>query len=257
MTITETTLKYYSDLLIIQYLGKPKFTEFIQECVRQLIPVNEDTGNLLLNDIQNGFNIDDAVGAQLDILGKYVGFGRTYVDISFIAGNYFGFIEYIQGDIPDDVRGFSDYTDFETKEGETLDYSKVITGAIPLSDFDYRTLLKLKIVTNNKDASTKTIDDALFLFFELNLFFEKVGPMTIFYFYDVSLSNIVKFAFERDLLPRPAGVLIGGTIPAVDGGYFGLPTYDDTILGSFNGFTDYTDFETKEGQTLNYERLAI
>lgn len=257
MSLENEIQDYYSDLLILQYAGKPKFSAFIKAIAKQVTPINSATGNLLLSDIQNGFNIDDAVGAQLDLLGKYIGLARTYVDVDIIAGNYFDLIEYDQSEIPDTSRGFTDYLDFETKEGETLDYDKVTSGAARLSDFEYRTLLKLKIVRNNKDATMKTIDDALFMFFQDDLFFEEVGTMKLVYWYQASLRDIVSFAFDRDVIPRPAGVKITGAIINAEGGYFGMPSYNDTILEPFTGFTTYADFDTKEGEMLNYEKLTI
>jgi hypothetical protein len=83
---TEEIIKYYSSLLILQYQGKPKATATIEALVTG--PVMDQ----LPTQVQNGFTVGDttvagtfysgAVGAQLDILGKYVGVTRNGVDIS-------------------------------------------------------------------------------------------------------------------------------------------------------------------------------
>lgn len=65
--------EYYSNLLILQYNGKPKAKATI-EATTSLLP------DQLILDVINGFNIETAQGKQLDILGKYVGVDRFYVE---------------------------------------------------------------------------------------------------------------------------------------------------------------------------------
>lgn len=63
-------LIYYSDLLILQYKGKPKATGTVQAMVDTVV------SGQLPQAIQNAYNLDTAVGAQLDVLGKYAGVTR-------------------------------------------------------------------------------------------------------------------------------------------------------------------------------------
>lgn len=65
--------KYLSNLLIIQYNGKPKAKQTIQS-VGQMFPTD------LILDIVNGFDLETATGEQLDILAKYIGVSRGYTD---------------------------------------------------------------------------------------------------------------------------------------------------------------------------------
>lgn len=62
---------YYSNLLIMQYHNKPKAKATIEASVG-LLPDD------LILEVINGFNIETAVGKQLDILGIYVGVDRFY-----------------------------------------------------------------------------------------------------------------------------------------------------------------------------------
>lgn len=64
-------IDYYAKLLILQYRGKPKAFATIQALAK---PVIMDQLPLA---VQGAFNIDDAIGTQLDVLGKYVGVTRT------------------------------------------------------------------------------------------------------------------------------------------------------------------------------------
>lgn len=63
---------YYSNLLILEYRNKPKAKATIESVVG-LLP-----DDMILS-IINGFNIETAVGKQLDILGKYIGISRDYI----------------------------------------------------------------------------------------------------------------------------------------------------------------------------------
>lgn len=67
-----STDSYYSNLLIMEYHGKPKATATIETTVA-LLPDD------IIQDVINGFSIETAVGKQLDILGEYVGVDRYYL----------------------------------------------------------------------------------------------------------------------------------------------------------------------------------
>ncbi len=64
---------YYANLLIMQYHNKPRAQETIKVSTAS-IP------DQLILDVINGYNIDTAVGAQLDTLGIYVGVDRNYIN---------------------------------------------------------------------------------------------------------------------------------------------------------------------------------
>ena len=71
MATTEELQKYYADLLILQYKTQPKARATIDAIVEQAV------ADGVLYKVIDGFNIDTAVGKQLDILGKYIGLNRT------------------------------------------------------------------------------------------------------------------------------------------------------------------------------------
>lgn len=68
---TEELAKYYANLLILQYLQQPKAFAMIKA---QVTPVIMDQ---LPVAVQNAFSVTDAVGVQLDVIGKYVGASRV------------------------------------------------------------------------------------------------------------------------------------------------------------------------------------
>lgn len=65
--------KYLSSLLIIQYHGKQKARATI-EALAKMFPVD------LMFAVRDAFDIDTATGKALDVLGKYVGVSRNYID---------------------------------------------------------------------------------------------------------------------------------------------------------------------------------
>jgi len=68
---TQEIIDYYVNLLIMQYKGKPRAEAHIKTLITPVI------ADQLLDKIQNAYNLSDAVGAQLDTLGKYAGVNRT------------------------------------------------------------------------------------------------------------------------------------------------------------------------------------
>jgi hypothetical protein len=73
---TSELKKYYADLLVIQYINKPKARATIESLVGKAII------DLLPIDAVNAYNIETAIGKQLDILGKYIGQSRNGYDFS-------------------------------------------------------------------------------------------------------------------------------------------------------------------------------
>lgn len=75
---------YYADLIIIQYRNKPKARATIK------LGVDLYLADGLAFDLQNVLDIDTAVGAQLDIIGKILGCNRNIFGFN-IDKKYFSF----------------------------------------------------------------------------------------------------------------------------------------------------------------------
>lgn len=69
-------VSYYANLLIKQYASKPKALAHVAMLARMAIM------NQLPTSVMNAYDIDTAVGVQLDVLGKYVGIARTGYNFS-------------------------------------------------------------------------------------------------------------------------------------------------------------------------------
>ena len=190
-------IAYYVNLLILQYRNKPKAQAHIQALISSLMVYDL---SILVRD---GFNIDTAVGKQLDILGKYLGADRIVTGTSFSRA-YFGYSEHgtiapyafspfmLSGTIPPDVQYYSGFNSAES--------------LFSLTDEEYRTILKLLIVKNNAIPSMLNIDNLLAMLFGANVLFTDHGNMAVGYIFADSQARIALIAKSEDILPRPSGV---------------------------------------------------
>lgn len=68
---TDELKQYYADLLILQYKGKPKASAHIKHLVSMVI------ADQLPKSVESAFDLDNAIGAQLDVIGKYAGVRKS------------------------------------------------------------------------------------------------------------------------------------------------------------------------------------
>lgn len=197
----QTVLDHYVNLLIIQYHSKDKAKATISALVDTIL------ANGLIFLINDAFNLETAVGVQLDTIGKYVGVDRFYSVTDPI--DYFAVTPYSEVSPETHQKyGFSQYASFPASIGNgTITYDSVITIANALNDDDYRILLKLKIARNYSNHSHQSIDAILFEFFGVTVFATSPNDMTMaFNVTNAAPVGIVAAAVQKDILPRPMGV---------------------------------------------------
>lgn len=130
----------YTDLITNYHAVKPLFFDHIDLSTRPLIDVSNAMTGLI-----PAFDIDSAVGVQLDILGEWIGRSRIVSDP--ISGIYFEW----------DTEGLG------YDQGVWQGPYDPDTGYTSLSDETYRIILKAKIAINNwngENDSFKTIIDS-------------------------------------------------------------------------------------------------
>lgn len=198
-------LDYYANLLIVQYNGKSKAVATIK------IIANLILANLLILQIRDGFNWRTAVGAQLDIIGRWVGVTRNYNGSLFWGNTYFSYPnsnDLVPTDKTDDLQhGYSNYTTFNDDEGGTLTYDELGFVEQQLSDEDYRTVIGLKIIKNSINQTAKNIDDAIWDYFEGKVY-TTWEPHEITYHYPASMETIINVCNYKNVLLAPTGVSI-------------------------------------------------
>ncbi|WP_299074726.1 DUF2612 domain-containing protein [uncultured Paraglaciecola sp.] len=241
----QSLISYYTNLLIVQYQDKTKAKATIESLVDEVI------ADGIAFDVLNGYDIDTAVGDQLDVIGKYVGVDRFYFSQD-IDGLYFGYSD-TNSIEPTDVTGYANTSDFNSKAGELLSIFDIIGSGFKLSDDNYRVLIKLKILINSSNFSDKRIDDDLEEIFEGDIYAVDNYDMSLEYFTSSDLSLIVQVALAKNLLPTPMGVRINHLIE--DETYFGFSNTNEIEPADVTGYASTADFTTKEGEYLGNENL--
>ncbi|MBP2167717.1 hypothetical protein J2125_000909 [Erwinia toletana] len=124
----------YTDLISNYHRGKPLFVDHLDLSTRPLTDTLTTAKSLI-----TAFDIDEAVGVQLDILGQWI--GRSRVVSQPIAGVYFSL----------DVDGLG------YDQGVWQGPYDPDSGYTSLSDETYRVILKAKIAINNWDGSNDSL----------------------------------------------------------------------------------------------------
>lgn len=198
-------LDYYANLLIIQYNGKKKATETVKVIANLIL------ANLLILQIRDAFDWRTAVGAQLDIIGKWVGVTRDYKGSLYWGHTFLAYPKSNQL-VPDDEtdalqHGYSDYETFETDTSGVLTYQSLGFVEQSLSDEDYRTIIGLKIIKNSINHTAKNIDDAIWNYFGGQVY-TTWSAHEITYHYPASLTTVMEVCNYKNVLPAPTGVSI-------------------------------------------------
>ncbi|EOX5617677.1 DUF2612 domain-containing protein [Klebsiella pneumoniae] len=128
----------YTDLITNYHAGKPKFFDHVDLSTRPLIDVSAATAGLI-----TAFDVDTAVGDQLDILGKWIGVSRA------VAAPITGvFLEWDKERVGWD-------------QGIWLGPYQSTDALTYLSDDVYRVVLKARIGINNWNGQNGTLPDIL------------------------------------------------------------------------------------------------
>ena len=221
--ITKDLQEYYSNLLIIQYNGKPKAKATI-ELIAQLV-----WSNMALLQIRDGFDWRTAKLAQLEIIGKWVGISRDYTENNTWNNTYLSYPSYgteTIAELDPQCGGYSDYSTFDdTIPAGVLTYNDLQANKQFLDVESYRTVIGLKIIKNNIVQNQGNIDEAIALYFaekdaDGNVIYDSNGyianplvyttwqPHEITYHYPQSLSTIINICFYKGVLLAPTGVSI-------------------------------------------------
>ena len=245
----EEIINYYVALLIIQYANKPKAQAHIALIISTLL------ADAVMLDVLNGYDLNTAVGAQLDVLGKYAGVNRYYLQVDL--SNYFAFTNYADPSRDTEAKfGFSTYATYGGYEyNGTLQYSDLIETQNTLSDSDFRTLIKLAIIQNTSNHSHGAIDTAIAGLFGSSVRAESLGNMVMWYFVVGGFSNLIQAIITKGLFPKPMGVRLGIAGTSLQG-TFGFMDYTGTPETFASGFSTYANYGSVSGQFMNYDAMA-
>lgn len=189
----------YSQLLIWQYRHKPKALATIK--------LFEQTFNpcfLGLESLKDALNIEQAIGHQLDLVGKHVGQMRTLN--GYQLRQFFGF------HTAQNARAFGRLN--QNIGGQWYRKRDPLADSVQLSDEDYRFLIKCRILKNYQTATLEdVINAAQFIFGEGVDVVDNLNMSVNISIPQRNLTDFKQFAINHlDILPRHLGVKYRYTI---------------------------------------------
>lgn len=185
----------WTDLVISQHVNKPKFMAALGVVAGAIQDITATA-----NSIPSMFDIDNAYGNQLDVVGEWVGRKRVVEDI--LTPVFFGFQDDIAalpfGEVINVAVGGRFY-----EQGESFSSSST------LGDPEYRTVLKAKIVRNQWDGSIEGMENSLQYVFNTQAAVIDTGTLSLDVKIGRPITQIEKTLLSTfDLLPRASGVKI-------------------------------------------------
>ena len=198
MAIIDDVKEYYADLLILQYRNKSRARSTVQ------MGVDIYTGDGVMFQLPDILNIDIAVGAQLDLIGKILGCTRNVPGIN-VNTKFFSF------HIDENSLGFSTVGNPSYGVVKTRANSNLAVYTLP--DEDYRQLLKFKAYLNRMTGKMAGMDEALYECFGNDINLKNNQDLSITY--EIT-NNTVPIQAARALgyLRAPLGVAVDFDISA-------------------------------------------
>lgn len=220
----------YRKLLIVQYADKPNAIAHINNIIGSLEDVYD-----LANLFEEAFDVDLAVGKQLDIIGKIVGISRR-VPFS-VRKNYFGFDDNIINAYPMDDK-FISVVSYSFKDKFEIPYT-----TSELIDRDYRLFIKAKIIYNYTKAKMIDNSDRLSMQNTIDYLFENKAyivdnqDMSFSIYIDFSWDlEFLQYIKQADLIPRPQSVQYKYLIRYNENGTFGFNINNTGFGDKFGNF---------------------
>jgi len=211
------TADRYMDLITSYHRGRPKFSAMMVSLLEPPAAQQTFTQHLPLD-----FDLDVAVGVQLDVVGEWVGRSR-FIRVP-IPNVYFTF--------DDDLRGFD--------AGVWKGPYDSDAGVTRLDDETYRTLLRAKIAANHWDGTlpdARRVLDIVFPNGDTKLFIVDNQDMTMTFGVSGTLPSLLFIVLlSQGYIPvKPEGVLANYVITSEPGPMFGFDVDNEFISGFDSG----------------------
>lgn len=222
----------YTELITNYHAGKPRFVAHVDLSTRPLTDASTALQRLV-----TAFDIDSAVGAQLDILGEWI--GRTRIVSQPISGVYFSF----------DTDGLG------WDQGIWQGPYDPDAGYTSLSDDTYRIVLKAKIAINNWNGQNDTLPPILESALEgsglkMQIVDNQDMTISVWVFPETDISDVslelIAAIKQGYLTVKAAGVWSGDVqtpaieTPSVGSRFFGFDLDNEYIAGFDDGAWEKT-----------------
>lgn len=185
----------YTQLITSEHNQRPKFTAMVAAVANAWGAVYDFTKT-----IPAEFDLDAAIGAQLDVIGLWVGQSRLIPNVLLVQ--YFGF------DGNPAALNFGEEGNASVG-GRFFNETDPIDGSTLLADPEYRTIIRARIVRNNAKGLTEDFIKSLQFIFNAPAIIDDQGDMAVSVYIGRYLSlTELAIITGLDILPRPSGVRI-------------------------------------------------
>lgn len=185
----------YTELITSEHNQRPKFTAMVAAVTRAW-----DDLFTFTQSIPAAFDLDSASGAQLDVVGQWVGQSRLIANVLLV--------QYLNFDGQPAALPFGDEGD-PSIGGRFFDEGDSLAGSTILADPEYRTIIRARIVRNNAKGLTSDFINSLNFIFNAPAIIDDRGTMALAIYIGRPLSlTELAIITGLDILPRPAGVRI-------------------------------------------------
>ena len=197
---TQDVVNYYSGLLIIQYASLGNAVGTVQTHISSLLQ------NQIIEQVDSSFDLEDAVGAQLNMLGTYRGLYRQLFGIG--TSNFWSMIpddgspSGYYGWAPDDGP-IPTWRWLQEEDSFTFEFESNMT------DQQFRRLIKLKASFDSSPLTLGELDLILYANFGSYVNLVDNENMTITYQHqaaDPDPDGLWEIVVLANILPNPCGV---------------------------------------------------
>lgn len=201
----------YSLLLTSEYENSPNFIQTVQLTANAIGDITA-----LLQSFPAQFDLDAAIGSQLDVDGQWIGFPRTIGGVLLVQ--FFGFADDATaltfGELGNPSIG-----------GRFLELGEDTSSTATLADPEYRLLLRAKILQNDWDGSVAEFEAAVSDVIAMPTTVIDPGTSVVLIMPSQTVDPVLmQLLTGFDLLPRAAGVRYQYIFP--------LSTYAWTLAGT-------------------------
>lgn len=221
--MNEELIEYYINLLILQYRKQPNAQNTIRALATAAMIFD------IARQVENGYDVETAIGVQLDIIGKYVGANRVVTAIDF-ERVFFGSISYDATPPVLGVTGSISYTEPNPPDAQVLRYDAVTGSVFSLTDQELRIIINILRSRNISNFSVADIDAIFFEVFGTQFSFTDNLNMTISYGFTEVDRRFVNILDAENILMKPLAVGLNIVIGSFSFQALGSPF---TVPGGF------------------------
>lgn len=185
----------YTQLITSEHNKRPKYTAMIAAVTQAWANIYDFTLG-----IPAAFDLDSAFGAQLDVIGLWVGQSRLIPNVLLVQ--YFNF------DGQPAALNFGEEGD-PAVGGRFYNEDDSLAGSSILADPEYRTVIRARIVRNTAKGLTADFIRSLTFIFNAPAIIDDRGIMAVNIYIGRPLSlTELAIITGLDILPRPSGVRV-------------------------------------------------